>query len=125
MIESKELLKKITSGSNFSIVKDQQTKTSQKPLNYTKQAKPKKDFSNIDDLLDYIQNDQPQKKPKKKKPNKQKGGKKAADLNSPESRETEEKLLKNFKEILSNTSVNANLYPKIKPNLSEDWIKSL
>lgn len=86
----------------------------------------KKEFSNLDDLLNYIQNDQPKKKSNKKKKARQKLNKKSKEKeDSKENYDIDESVLTKFKEILHDNSVNANLFPKIKPNLSEDWINSL
>ena len=41
------------------------------------------------------------------------------------SEDLDDKILNKFREVLHSMSVNGNLYPKLKPNLSEDWVKSL
>lgn len=119
---------KKTNGINFSIVNNNKTKKQNFEENIPA-CKPhhRKEFSNIDDLMNYIQNDQPKKKPaKKSKKNKQKlDSSKKETSNNKDNELEDEKLLESFRKNLKLISVNAHLFPKIKPNLTPDWVKSL
>ncbi len=96
-------------------------------------AKKEKDkFKDIDDLLDYINANEGEAKPKKhKKKNNKKEKKNNLNItnnnitNSPQIRENTEKEIEDFKINIKNNSINAYSIRKIKPNISKQFLMNL
>lgn len=88
------------------------------------QNSSKQSFQNIDDLLNYINENEDKSNNAKIKKNKQKI-KKNIQNESPTTRIEKDFIVEDFKYLLKNESVNANNIVKIKPLISHKFLSKL
>jgi len=133
-IQISELANEIRSpGKSYIKVKDLKEKDNEKKKETQKEKeKEKANFKDIDDLLDYINEDVDDLKPKKKSKKKNKKEKKIPIISnisiikrpSVDIKENEktEKEIEEFKMNIKNNSINAYSIRKIKPNISPQFV---
>ena len=111
--------------------KEKAKENKEKEENYKKYLKKNNDIDSdmdhktIDEIYNYINGDKIVKNKRKKKSRKNKKAKKEESIVEENQEEIEDSIVLQFKEDLKDKSIHARFITKIRPCISEEWIKNV